>query len=151
MGANVEELLRSNLKEWGFRKRGGSYYRTTGAGLYMVVAIQNSAWGDSKYLNFGYADSSLAVSGWLPENRCQLRFRLNAVTGVTDEMLTLFESGGGEGSPSAVDGLFELIRPLLMIESWQDVRSFVGDRVSATRIFVHRDVRAFMSAGQEGP
>lgn len=150
MGANVEELLRSRLKEWGFRKRGGSYYRTTETGLYLVLAVQGSAWGDSKYLNFGYADSSLAVSGWLPENRCQLRFRINAVNGVTDEVLTLFEADGGEGSPSAVDRLFELIRPLLVVESWRDVRSLVGNRVSATRIFIHRDVKAFMSADQDG-
>lgn len=151
MDASVEDLLRSRLKEWGFRKRGQSYFHTTNAGLYVVVAVQNSAWGESKYLNFGYADSSLAVSGWLPENRCQLRFRLNAVTGVTVEMLTLFEAGGGEISPSVVDGLFALVRPLLAVESWQDVRNLVGDRISATRIFIHRDVRAFMSAGQEGP
>jgi hypothetical protein len=144
----LKELLGQELKRLGFRKRGTSYHRTTDGGLYLVVAVQGSAWDDSKYLNFGYADESLAKAGWIPESGCQVRFRLNAVIGVTDQMLTLLEMDPSDRPGPEVGQLFDLIRPLLVVEDWQDVRGLVGNQISAKRLFVHRDVQALVRGGQ---
>jgi len=104
-------ILTESLAERGFRRRGDSWHRL-GPDLYSVVHLQPSRWDSSFYLNLGFAPAGRVVRGWLPESKCLVRFRVEAIKKLSPGDLRLLNGdafshmgepewrvgpGGGEG------------------------------------------------------
>ncbi|MFI9487672.1 DUF4304 domain-containing protein [Promicromonospora sp. NPDC052451] len=149
MDAKARARLGQEMKSLGYRKRGSSYFRISAGGLYAIISVQKSAWDSVEYLNFGYAEGASAESGWIPESRCQVRFRLDAVRGVDARLMALMSTEGlsASNSDSLVEELLDAISPFLEVDDWAGLRAVIDERISDSRLFVHRDVRRFLGLG----
>lgn len=90
MGAKEEfaEVLTLALQELGFRRRGDNW-RRQGATLYSIVNLQPSRWDSLFYVNVGFSLADRAVRGWLPESKCMVRFRIEAIKKISSQDLRL--------------------------------------------------------------
>ena len=147
MDRAVLEALRTELRPLGFRTRRKSFYRTTDAGLYIVLSVQDSAWAPGGYLNVGYADESQTNSGWLPDSKCQVRFRSAAIRSLAAHDVDLAldpESNLSEERrfDLLVDELIPSIVPLLVLDDWSDLREAMRSTLDGKRVFVHQGIRS---------
>jgi hypothetical protein len=140
------EALNEVFKPLGFRKNSANWYRVSGD-LYCVVGIQESRWDESCYVNVGFAPAVKVKAGWLPESKCLVRFRADAITSISREELDLLSgeaaeaSGGGE---LRVDLVEKIATPVAQavnsIESVQDLKTLLRTSVSG-QVFIHREIR----------
>ncbi|MBL1085222.1 DUF4304 domain-containing protein [Streptomyces actinomycinicus] len=142
----ILEVLNEVFKPLGFRKKSANWYRVSGD-LYCVVAVQESRWGESCYVNVGFAPVVNVKAGWLPESKCLVRFRVDALTSISREGLDLLSGQAAEvgGEDDLRVGLVEKIatpvaQAVNPIESIQDLKSLLCTSVS-DQVFIHREIR----------
>ncbi len=140
------EALNEVFKPLGFRKKSTSWYRVSGD-LYCVVGAQGSRWDGSCYVNVGFAPVVNVKAGWLPESKCLVRFRADAIISISREDLDLLSGEAAEtsGGDDLRVGLVEKIatpvaRAVNPIESIQDLKSLLRTGVS-DQVFIHREIR----------
>ncbi|MET7361772.1 DUF4304 domain-containing protein [Streptomyces sp. NPDC005562] len=140
------EAFNEVFKPLGFRKKSASWYRVSGD-LYCVVAVQESSWDESCYVNVGFAPAAHVKAGWLPEVKCLVRFRADAITSISREDLDLLCGQAAEtcGEDFLRMGLVEKIatpvaRAVNPIGSIQGLKSLLRSRVS-DQVFIHREFR----------
>jgi hypothetical protein len=95
--AELLDVLGNQLAPLGFRRRTANWYRA-GSELYLVVNVQRSSWGDVLYVNVGAAPIGRTTGGWLPESKCLVRFRAEALDGVPAEALVALSDSAFEGA-----------------------------------------------------
>lgn len=140
------EALNEVFKPLGFRKKSANWYRVSGD-LYCVVGVQESHWDESCYVNVGFAPAVNAKAGWLPESKCLVRFRADAITSISREDLDLLSGQAAEaqGEDSLRMSLVQKIaapvaRAVNPIESIQGLKSLLRTSVS-DQVFIHREIR----------
>ncbi|MFF4442609.1 DUF4304 domain-containing protein [Streptomyces sp. NPDC001621] len=140
------EALNEVFKPLGFRKKSANWYRVSGD-LYCVVGVQESRWDESCYVNVGFAPAVNVKAGWLPESKCLVRFRADAITSISREDLDLLSGQAAEasGEDALRVGLVEKIatpvaRAVNPIESIQGLKSLLRTSVS-DQVFIHREIR----------
>ncbi|RMB81837.1 DUF4304 domain-containing protein [Streptomyces shenzhenensis] len=140
------EALNEVFKPLGFRKKSANWYRVSGD-LYCVVGVQESRWNESCYVNVGFAPAVNVKAGWLPESKCLVRFRADAITSISREDLDLLSGEAVEtsGEDDLRVGLVEKIaapvaRAVNSIESIQGLKSLLRTSVS-DQVFIHREIR----------
>ncbi|MEU2747851.1 DUF4304 domain-containing protein [Streptomyces collinus] len=140
------EALNEVFKPLGFRKKSANWYRVSGD-LYCVVGVQESHWDESCYVNVGFAPAVNVKAGWLPESKCLVRFRADAITSISREDLDLLSGRAAEtsGEDDLRVGLVEKIatpvaRAVNPIESIQGLKSLLRTSVS-DQVFIHREIR----------
>ena len=74
----ILDALGPSLKEAGFKKQAGNWYRSNDE-IILMVNIQKSQYGDQYYINIGIALKSLGVVQYPKEHNCHIRFRLTAL------------------------------------------------------------------------
>ncbi len=72
----IEALLKPALKEQGFRKKGGTWYRECDIAI-QVVNLQGSQWSKTFYINLGVYLKSLGDKLQPAEYECHIRTRLS--------------------------------------------------------------------------
>lgn len=140
------EALNEVFKPLGFRNKSANWYRVSGD-LYCVVGVQESSWDESCYVNIGFAPAAKVKAGWLPESKCLVRFRADAITSISREGLDLLSQevaeSRGEGG-LRVDFVEKVAYPVARavdsIESIQDLKSLLRTSVS-DQVFIHREIR----------
>ncbi|MEU4173308.1 DUF4304 domain-containing protein [Streptomyces sp. NPDC026665] len=139
------EALNEAFKPLGFRKKSASWYRVTG-NLYCVVSAQVSGWDESCYVNIGFAPAAKVETGWLPESKCLVRFRVDAITSISREGLDLLaEEGISKHNDSDLHA--ELVEKIATpvaelvnsIENTQDLKSLLRTEISE-QVFIHREM-----------
>lgn len=140
------EALNEVFKPLGFRKKSANWYRVSGD-LYCVVGVQESRWDESCYVNVGFAPAVNVKAGWLPESKCLVRFRADAITSISREDLDLLS--GEVTETSEEDGLradlvekiaTPVARAVNPVESIQGLKSLLRTSVS-DQVFIHREIR----------
>lgn len=138
--------LNEVFKPLGFRKKSANWYRVSGD-LYCVVSIQASSWDESCYVNIGFAPAVKVKAGWLPESKCLVRFRVDAITSIPREGLDLLsgEAAEAHGEDTLRADLVEKVaspvaQAISSIESIQDLKSLLHTSVS-DQVFIHREIR----------
>ncbi|MFG2960812.1 DUF4304 domain-containing protein [Streptomyces sp. NPDC048291] len=151
--APLLEVFDEVFRPLGFRKKSGSWYRTSGD-IYCLVGVQKSSWDESCYVNVGFAPTGTTKDGWLPENKCLVRFRVDAITSISREALELLSEGRREGvRPNELrSSLMEKIAvPVALlvdpIRSLGDLQSLLRSRVSG-QVFIHREIREAVLDGE---
>lgn len=145
-------LLTETLSGIGFRRRGLSWHRA-GPMLYSIVNLQSSNWGPQFYVNFGFSVAKLAVNGWIPESKCMLRFRIEAIQNIHPQAFRLLNRNptgsviDEEGWCSAVSG--ELIAPIAgVLEKTVDLAS-LNDLLNvklSENVMVHHKMRRILDS-----
>jgi hypothetical protein len=74
----LEIILKPVLKEFGFRKKGGTWWRQLDCFI-QVVNIQGSQFSKRFYLNLGVYIKELGDVEWPAEYDCHIRVRLNSI------------------------------------------------------------------------
>ncbi|GCD40411.1 DUF4304 domain-containing protein [Streptomyces paromomycinus] len=140
------KALNEVFKPLGFRKKSANWYRVSGD-LYCVVGVQESRWDESCYVNVGFAPAVNAKAGWLPESKCLVRFRVDAITSISREGLDLLSGQAAETSGQddlRVDLVEKIATPVAQavnpIESIEDLKSLLKTSVS-DQVFIHREIR----------
>ncbi|WP_078883579.1 DUF4304 domain-containing protein [Streptomyces sp. CNQ431] len=140
------EALNEVFKSLGFRKKSANWYRVSGD-LYCIVGVQESRWDESCYVNVGFTPAVNVEAGWLPESKCLVRFRADAITSISREDLDLLsgEAVKASGEDDLRVGLLEKIanptaRAVDPIENMQDLKSLLRTSVS-DQVFIHREIR----------
>ncbi|MFD3352993.1 DUF4304 domain-containing protein [Streptomyces fradiae] len=140
------EALNEVFKPLGFRKKSANWYRVSGD-LYCVVGVQESRWDESCYVNVGFAPAVNVKAGWLPESKCLVRFRADAITSISRGDLDLLsgEAAKASGEDDLRVGLVEKIatpvaRAVNPVESIQGLKSLLRTSVS-DQVFIHREIR----------
>ncbi|MBT3156261.1 DUF4304 domain-containing protein [Streptomyces sp. CHA1] len=140
------EALNEVFKPLGFRKKSANWCRVSGD-LYCVVGVQESRWDKSCYVNVGFAPAVNVNAGWLPESKCLVRFRADAITAISREDLDLLsgEAAEASGEDDLRVGLVEKIatpvaRAVNPIESIEGLKSLLRASVS-DQVFIHREIR----------
>ncbi|MFE1691611.1 DUF4304 domain-containing protein [Streptomyces albidoflavus] len=140
------EALNEIFKPLGFKKKAANWYRVSGD-LYCIVGVQESRWDESCYVNIGFAPAVNAKTGWLPESKCLVRFRADAITSISREDLDLLSEGAAKvsGEDDLRVGLIEKIatpvaRAVNPIENIQALKSLLRASVS-DQVFIHREIR----------
>lgn len=147
------EALNEVFKPLGFRKKSANWYRVSGD-LYCVVGVQESRWDESCYVNVGFAPAVNVKAGWLPESKCLVRFRADAITSISREDLDLLsgEAPATSGEDDLRVGLVEKIatpvaRAVNSIENIQGLKSLLRTSVS-DQVFIHREIRGELLEGE---
>ncbi|MEU6647581.1 DUF4304 domain-containing protein [Saccharomonospora sp. NPDC046836] len=140
------EAFNEVFKSLGFRKKSANWYRVSGD-LYCIVGVQESRWGESCYVNVGFTPAVNVKAGWLPESKCLVRFRADAITSISREDLDLLsgEAAKASGEDDLRVGLLEKIanpaaRAVDPVENMQDLKSLLRTSVS-DQVFMHREIR----------
>ncbi|WP_329373378.1 DUF4304 domain-containing protein [Streptomyces sp. NBC_00669] len=140
------EALNEVFKPLGFRKKSANWYRVSGD-LYCVVGVQESRWDESFYVNVGFAPAVKVKAGWLPESKCLVRFRADAIASISREDLDLLsgEAAEASGEDGFRVGLVEkiatpLARAVNPIENIQGLKSLLRTSVS-DQVFIHHEIR----------
>ena len=142
------------LKRLGFRRRGSNWYHLNDD-LYSMVNLQRSRWDESFYVNFGFApiDRLPDENIWLPESKCLVRFRLDALNSVSaDDLQLLDEDVAGrmveaEFREVLSDKIARLIMQIMETASnVEELSEVLASKVSG-RVFVHRDMVARLAGG----
>jgi hypothetical protein len=76
------KVLDSLLLSESFRRRSHNWYRVADR-IYAVVNLQESSFDDACYVNIGFSLADDASNGWIPEQKCQVRFRAEALHAIT--------------------------------------------------------------------
>ncbi|MGK5446738.1 DUF4304 domain-containing protein [Streptomyces radiopugnans] len=132
----------------------GSFFRRVSSGATgrtlpdaAVVGVQESRWDESCYVNVGFAPAVNVKAGWLPESKCLVRFRVDAITSISREDFDLLSGRAAEtsGEDDLRVGLVEKIatpvaRAVNPIESIQGLKSLLRASVS-DQVFIHREIR----------
>ncbi|NVI33154.1 DUF4304 domain-containing protein [Streptomyces sp. CAI-17] len=141
------EALNEVFKSLGFRKKSANWYRVSGD-LYCIVGVQESRWDESCYVNVGFTPAVNVKAGWLPESKCLVRFRADAIASISREDLDLLsgEAAKASGEDDLRVGLLEKIanptaRAVDSVENMQDLKSLLRTSVS-DQVFMHREIRA---------
>ncbi|MER8072594.1 DUF4304 domain-containing protein [Streptomyces sp. NPDC094034] len=141
------------LRPLGFRKKSGSWYRISGD-LYGLVGVQKSSWDESYYVNVGFAPAGKVKEGWLPESKCLVRFRVDAITSISRKGLELLSVEGEEVARSdelRSSLVEEIVVPVALlvdpIGSLGDLKSLLRSGVSG-RVFIHHEIREKMFSGE---
>lgn len=143
-------ILAESLAERGFRRRGDSWHRL-GPDLYSVVHLQPSRWDSSFYLNLGFAPADRVVRGWLPESKCLVRFRVEAIKKLSPGDLRLLNGDaishmGEHEWRVAVGG--KVVNPIVEIldhaTDLSGLRNVLQDQISE-RVMVHAEMRKILS------
>lgn len=87
------EVVSEVLAPLGLKRRSNSWYRA-GKDVYAVVSLQRSSWDSSVYVNVGFSPVEQADRGWLPDSKCQVRFRVDAVRSVSPAASALLSEAG---------------------------------------------------------
>jgi hypothetical protein len=140
-------VMNDSLVPIGFRRRGSSWHRTAQA-AYAVVNLQRSNWDDSVYVNVGFSPAEQATRGWIPETKCQVRFRVDSIRSVSPAGVALLNDAeltsiGDKEWRERIRK--DLIAPLVeLLERAVDLESLgkiVQSELSA-KVMIHREVRA---------
>lgn len=75
---NLESILKPALKSYGFRKKGGTWWRHLDDFI-QVINIQGSQWSKRFYLNLGVYIRELGDKEWPAEYDCHVRVRLSSI------------------------------------------------------------------------
>ncbi|MFE7500528.1 DUF4304 domain-containing protein [Streptomyces albidoflavus] len=140
------EAFNEVFKSLGFRKKSANWYRVSGD-LYCIVGVQESRWDESCYVNVGFTPAVNVKAGWLPESKCLVRFRADAITSISREDLDLLsgEAAKASGEDDLWVGLLEKIanpaaRAVDPVENMQNLKSLLRTSVS-DQVFMHREIR----------
>ncbi|MGV9853618.1 DUF4304 domain-containing protein [Streptomyces sp. NPDC003442] len=151
MQSAVVRVIGEAVKPLGFQRRGHSWYRVT-SDLYAVINVQKSRWDESCYVNIAFSPASQAEDSWLPESKCQVRFRLNSLKSITPEGLLLLEEnsrqeiGEGEFQSSLVEKIGTPIAQFMDdVTRLGDLKDALDSGVTE-KVFVHREMRSLLSS-----
>ncbi|WP_410792411.1 DUF4304 domain-containing protein [Kribbella sp. C-35] len=143
----LAEVVSADLARLGFGRRSNSWYRA-GKYVYAVVSLQRSSWDSSVYVNVGLSPVEQANRGWLPESKCQVRFRADAIRSVSPAGLALLSEAGLSSAGhedwqervrrDLIDPLVQILERVVDLESLGQI---VRSELSA-KVMVHRDIRA---------
>ncbi|WP_407560849.1 DUF4304 domain-containing protein [Streptomyces sp. 184] len=140
------EALDEVFKPLGFRKRSANWYRVSGD-LYCVVGVQESRWDESCHVNVGFAPAVNVKAGWLPESKCLVRFRADAIISIPRGDLDLLSGEVVEASGEnflRADLVEKIATPVACavnpVESIQGLKSLLRTSVS-DQVFIHREIR----------
>jgi hypothetical protein len=137
----VDGVLTQELVPLGFRRRGRSWYRTR-CPVYAVVSLQRSSWGSSVYVNVGFSPVEQADRGWIPESKCQVRFRVDAVRAVSAAGLTLLDdAAAGQEERVGREVIAPLVEILQRVVDLESLGQVIRFDLSA-KVMIHRDIRA---------
>ncbi|MFG3165461.1 DUF4304 domain-containing protein [Streptomyces sp. NPDC048232] len=146
------EAFNEVFKPLGFRKKSANWYRASGD-LYCVVGVQESSWDESCYVNIGFAPAANVKTGWLPESKCLVRFRADAITSISRDGLDLLSGevaevrGGGDLRLDLVEKVASPVAQAVnSIESIQDLKNLLRTSDS-DQVFVHREIRDELLTG----
>jgi hypothetical protein len=106
---HLESLLKPLLKEQGFTKRGGTWWRSYN-GFTQVVNIQGSQWSKKFYLNLGLYIESLGDKERPTEADCHIRNRLEHLCGPETGILDLLNYSDFPPEEQPRERLIELLR-----------------------------------------
>ncbi|MFG3296579.1 DUF4304 domain-containing protein [Streptomyces sp. NPDC048179] len=145
------EVFDEVFRPLGFRKKSGSWYRVSGD-IYCIVGVQKSSWDESCYVNVGFAPTGTTKDGWLPEAKCLVRFRADAITSISREGLELLSEREGVRPSELRSSLMEKIAvPVALsvdpIGSLGDLQSLLRSGVSG-QVFIHREIREALLGGE---
>lgn len=149
------DILATALSEKGFRRRGHSW-KHLGPTLYSVISLQASNWDSHFYVNFGFSLADRAVLGWLPESKCMVRFRIEAIKAISPADLRLLgdEALGTMGEQQwRVAVSDRLVVPVTgILERATDLKglSSILRADISERTMVHVEMRALLDSSQEG-
>lgn len=145
----LTDVLNEALRPLALRRRGSTWYRL-GQTLYSVVDVQRSRWDDSCYVNIGFAPADRVPKSYLPESKCLVRFRLDALRSVAPADVRLLNEGSvaelGESSwrAAAAERIAAPVARLVAeVSDLDGLRDLLQTKVTE-RVFVHRDVRALL-------
>lgn len=147
----VVRVVGEAVKPLGFQRRGHSWYRVT-SDLYAVINVQKSRWDESCYVNIAFSPASEAEHSWLPESKCQVRFRLDSLKSITPEGLLLLEGGSGQGiseselQSSLLEKIGTPIAQFMADVTWLGDLKRVLDSDVTEKVFVHREMRSRLSS-----
>ncbi|MBL1120185.1 DUF4304 domain-containing protein [Streptomyces sp. 110] len=151
MQSAVVRVIGEAVKPLGFQRRGHSWYRVT-SDLYAVINVQKSRWDELCYVNIAFSPASQAEDSWLPESKCQVRFRLNSLKSITPEGLLLLEEnskqeiGEGEFQSSLVEKIGTPIAQFMDdVTRLGDLKDALDSGVTE-KVFVHREMRSLLSS-----
>jgi hypothetical protein len=112
-----------------------------------VVNVQRFSWGDVLYVNIGAAPIGRTTGGWLPESKCLVLFRAEALDGVPAEALVALSVSAFEGADperwraEVTDMLAEpMAAALAAVNDLPTLRYLLRERVGE-RVMIHREVR----------
>ncbi|WP_079576789.1 DUF4304 domain-containing protein [Krasilnikoviella flava] len=143
--------LDATLRALGFTRRGMNWVRRSGD-LYSVVNLQKSEWGAGRYVNIGFARASTTEGGWLPESKCEIRFRAGALLGSSGGGNSNVEIGhiatGPDSRPAPISQLpvtRALTDLMTAVTEVRDLPAALRDLVS-DRVFVRRGMREVLDS-----
>ncbi|MBD3007556.1 DUF4304 domain-containing protein [Streptomyces sp. 5-10] len=151
MQSTVVRVIGEAVKPLGFQRHGHSWYRVT-LNLYAVISVQKSRWDESCYVNIAFSPASQAENSWLPESKCQVRFRLDSLKSVTSEGLFLLGADSGrevsevEFRSSIASKIGTPIAQFMSgITGLGDLKDALDSAVTE-RVFVHREMRSLLDS-----
>ncbi|MEU7365894.1 DUF4304 domain-containing protein [Streptomyces hygroscopicus] len=151
MQSAVVRVIGEAVKPLGFQRHGHSWYRVT-SDLYAVINVQKSRWDESCYVNIAFSPVSQAENSWLPESKCQVRFRLDSLKSVTPEGLRLLGVDSGrevsevEFRSSLASKIGTPIAQFMSRITGLDDLKDALDSVVTERVFVHRGMRSLLDS-----
>ncbi|MEU0522020.1 DUF4304 domain-containing protein [Streptosporangium sp. NPDC006007] len=86
----LANVFNETLRPLNFRRRGDNWYRR-GEEIYAIVNIQRSRWDDLCYINIGFSLVDRLYGDWIPEPKCLVRFRVEALNCVSCDTLSLLD------------------------------------------------------------
>lgn len=146
----VVRVIGEALKPLGFQRHGHSWYRVT-SDLYAVINVQKSRWDESCYVNIAFSPAGQSENAWIPESKCQVRFRLDSLKSIPPEALLLLGETTGEIDEHALrSSLAERIgAPIAQfmrgITSIDELKGVLDSKVTE-RVFVHREMRSLLDS-----
>ncbi|BBJ46895.1 hypothetical protein SSPO_096130 [Streptomyces antimycoticus] len=147
----VVRVIGGAVKPLGFQRHGHSWYRVI-SDLYAVINVQKSRWDESCYVNIAFSPASQAENSWLPESKCQVRFRLDSLKSVTPEGLLLLRGDSGrevaevEFRSSLAGKIGTPVAQFMSgITGLGDLKDALDSAVTE-RVFVHREMRSLLDS-----
>ncbi|MQS07542.1 DUF4304 domain-containing protein [Streptomyces alkaliphilus] len=144
----VVRVVDESIKPLGFQRRGHSWYRIT-SDLYSVINVQKSRWSESCYINIGFSPSGQVENLWLPESRCQVRFRLDSLKRITREGLLLLEGGTDQEVKLRASLVEKIGNPLAQfvvgVTNLDDLRGALNSDVTGN-VFIHGEIRPLLAS-----
>jgi hypothetical protein len=144
--SKLVERLGIALAPIGFKRRNNNWHRQLND-VYAIINVQASRYSESCYVNFGFARIERESTPWLPENKCQVRFRIEALQAIDHEGLRLLDADSGQvDDPTAwneaVDrNIIAAVAELTgRVKRFADLREVLRSDVS-NRAFVHKDAK----------
>lgn len=143
-------LIGTAVKPLGFMAQGAANWHRVRSDLYSIVNLQQSGWADSSYyINLGFSPAETVSDAWIPESKCMIRFRIEAIKAIDSTALDILDEGAVWMDEIEFESILgrDVLSPLVQFLERIDDSSALGRLLNSDvpgRVFIHKDAGAIL-------